>query len=87
MGVDADPRGHDAERPGRKAHRLGILLGGLRDNRRGEWWLIAQMALIVAHLLPATPSPASLGLAWPLPARFGGWPCSPSGWCWPAREP
>ncbi|MBM5822190.1 MAG: isoprenylcysteine carboxylmethyltransferase family protein [Cyanobacteria bacterium K_Offshore_surface_m2_011] len=50
----------------------GFSWGGLRDNRRGEWWLIAQMALIMAHLLPATPSPASLGLVWPLPARFGG---------------
>ena len=50
----------------------GFSWGGLRDNRRGEWWLIAQMALILAHLLPATPSPASLGLPWPLPLRFGG---------------
>lgn len=50
----------------------GFSWAGLRDNRRGEWWLIAQMALIVAHLLPATPPPASLGLAWPLPVRFAG---------------
>ncbi len=50
----------------------GFSWAGLRDNRRGEWWLIAQMALIVAHLLPATPSPASLGLAWPLPVRLAG---------------
>lgn len=87
MGVEADPRGHDAECPGCKAHRLGVLLGGLRDNRRGEWWLIAQMALIVAHLLPATPLPPP----WVWPGRFrcasGGWPCSPWGWCWLAREP
>jgi protein-S-isoprenylcysteine O-methyltransferase Ste14 len=50
----------------------GFSWGGLRDNRRGEWWLIAQMALIVAHLLPATPPPASLGLVWPLPLRLAG---------------
>lgn len=50
----------------------GFSWAGLRDNRRGEWWLIAQMVLILAHLLPATPSPASLGLVWPLPARFAG---------------
>ncbi|MEA5442595.1 methyltransferase family protein [Cyanobium gracile] len=50
----------------------GFSWAGLRDNRRGEWWLIAQMALIVAHLLPATPSPASLGLHWPLALRLGG---------------
>ena len=50
----------------------GFSWGGLRDNRRGEWWLIAQMALILAHLLPATPSPVSLGLHWPLPLRLGG---------------
>jgi protein-S-isoprenylcysteine O-methyltransferase Ste14 len=50
----------------------GFSWGGLRDNRRGEWWLIAQMALILAHLLPATPSPAALGLAWPLSLRLVG---------------
>jgi protein-S-isoprenylcysteine O-methyltransferase Ste14 len=50
----------------------GFSWGGLRDNRRGEWWLIAQMALILAHLLPPTPSPVSLGLHWPLPLRLGG---------------
>jgi protein-S-isoprenylcysteine O-methyltransferase Ste14 len=50
----------------------GFSWAGLRDNRRGEWWLIAQMALILAHLLPATPSPVSLGLHWPLSLRLGG---------------
>ncbi len=50
----------------------GFSWAGLRDNRRGEWWLIAQMALILAHLLPATPSPASLGLNWPLALRLVG---------------
>ncbi|WP_254217208.1 isoprenylcysteine carboxylmethyltransferase family protein [Synechococcus sp. CCY 9618] len=50
----------------------GFSWAGLRDNRHGEWWLIAQMGLILAHLLPATPSPASLGLHWPLAVRFIG---------------
>jgi len=61
--------------PNALAERLtawGFSWAGLRDNRRGEWWLMAQMALIVAHLLPATPSPASLGLHWPLALRLGG---------------
>ncbi len=50
----------------------GFSWAGLRDNRRGEWWLLAQMALILAHLLPATPSPAALGLHWPLALRLAG---------------
>ncbi len=45
---------------------------GLRDNRRGEWWLLAQLALIAAHLLPALPPPGALGLAWPLALRLLG---------------
>jgi protein-S-isoprenylcysteine O-methyltransferase Ste14 len=36
------------------------------DNRRGEWWLGAQLALIAAHLLPVWPVPAFWGLvSWP----------------------
>jgi protein-S-isoprenylcysteine O-methyltransferase Ste14 len=36
------------------------------DNRRGEWWLVAQLALIAAHLLPIWPAPAFWGLvSWP----------------------
>jgi protein-S-isoprenylcysteine O-methyltransferase Ste14 len=38
------------------------------DNRRGEWWLVAQLALIAAHLLPVWPVPAFWGLvSWPRP--------------------
>ena len=38
------------------------------DNRRGEWWLLAQLLLITAHLLPVWPAPASFGVAiWPKP--------------------
>ena len=33
---------------------------------------MAQMLLIGLHLLPAVPSPQSLGLAWPLPLRLLG---------------
>ena len=51
----------------------GFSWGGLGDNRRGEWWLIAQLALIAAHLLPATPAPAALGLAWPPALALLGW--------------
>ena len=38
------------------------------DNRRGEWWLLAQLLLIAAHLLPPKPAPATWGLEiWPRP--------------------
>ncbi|MFM7436524.1 MAG: methyltransferase family protein [Vulcanococcus sp.] len=45
----------------------GLSWGGWLDNRRGEWWLLAQLALIAAHLLPPWPAPGSWGYAWPLP--------------------
>jgi len=51
----------------------GFSWAGLRDNRRGEWWLIAQLTLIAAHLLPARPSLGALGMAWPLGLRLLGW--------------
>ena len=44
----------------------GFSWGGWWDNRRGEWWLMAQLLLIAAHLLPVWPAPASWGLeSWP----------------------
>ena len=44
----------------------GLQLGGWWDNRRGEWWLVGQMLLIAAHLLPAWPRSSRFGLeAWP----------------------
>ena len=55
-----------------KLSTWGFSWAGLRDNRHGEWWLIAQMALIAAHLLPAIPAPLSLGLRWPLSVRIVG---------------
>lgn len=51
----------------------GFSWEGLGDNRRGEWWLIAQLVLIIAHLLPPTPAPEALGVAWPLALRLLGW--------------
>ena len=51
----------------------GFSWQGLGDNRRGEWWLLAQLALIAAHLLPATPPPSALGLVWPPGLRLLGW--------------
>ena len=46
----------------------GLSWGGWMDNRRGEWWLLAQLLLIAAHLLPPTPAPATWGLEiWPRP--------------------
>ena len=30
----------------------GLSWGGWLDNRRGEWWLLAQLSLITAHLCP-----------------------------------
>ena len=56
----------------------GLSWGGWLDNRRGEWWLLAQLLLIAAHLLPATPPVTSLGLtawgltAWPAPLQLTG---------------
>ena len=46
--------------------------GGWFDNRHGEWWLLAQLALIAAHLLPPWPAPGSWGFAWPLPIALAG---------------
>ena len=37
----------------------------LFSNQQGEWWLVAQLLLIVAHLAPAWPTPDSLGVPWP----------------------
>lgn len=52
--------------------RWGFTRAGWRDNRRGEWWLAAQLLLLAAQLLPAWPAPAVLGLVWPWPLRAAG---------------
>ena len=46
--------------------------GGWFDNRHGEWWLLAQLALIAAHVLPPWPVPGSWGYVWPLPVAVAG---------------
>ncbi len=50
----------------------GMSWGGWLDNRLGEWWLLAQLVLISAHLLPAWPSPATLKINWPASAQIAG---------------
>lgn len=52
--------------------RWGFSWEGLRDNRHGEWWVMAQMTLIAAHALPPTPSPLAFGVHWPLLLRLMG---------------
>ena len=52
--------------------RWGLSWGGWFDNRHGEWWLLAQLALIAAHLLPPYPAPGAWGYAWPLPVALAG---------------
>ena len=34
----------------------GLSWGGWLDNRQGEWWLLAQIILIAAHLFPPWPA-------------------------------
>jgi len=52
--------------------RWGFQWAGWADNRRGEWWLAAQLLLLFALLLPPVPAPMSLGLPWPLALRVVG---------------
>ena len=59
-------------RAGALLRRWGVTWGGWLDNRRGEWWLLAQLTLIAAHLLPPWPAPGSWGYAWPLPLAVAG---------------
>ena len=55
-----------------RLERWGFSWAGLRDNRHGEWWVLAQMVLISAHALPPEPPLAALGLSWPLALRLAG---------------
>lgn len=36
----------------KRLERWGFSWAGLRDNRHGEGWVVAQMVLIAAHALP-----------------------------------
>ena len=60
----------DGESVAERLAQWGFSWAGLLDNRRGEWWLIVQLLLIAAHLLPPEPP---LGAAWPLMLRLIGW--------------
>jgi protein-S-isoprenylcysteine O-methyltransferase Ste14 len=51
----------------------GFSWSGWIDNRHGEWWLVAQGLVILLHLLPATPAPSRLGVAWPGAVQWLGW--------------
>ncbi len=55
---------------GQRLAQWGFSWAGLLDNRRGEWWLMAQMVLIAAHLLPPYPP---MGATWPLALGVIGW--------------
>jgi protein-S-isoprenylcysteine O-methyltransferase Ste14 len=56
-----------------RLQRWGFSRAGLLDNRHGEWWVLAQMALIAAHALPPWPALATLGISsWPLALRLAG---------------
>ena len=55
-----------------RLQRWGFTLEGWHDNRRGEWWLLAQLLLILAHLLPAVPAPQNFGIIWPDALRILG---------------
>lgn len=63
------------DQPSRVAALLshwGFSRAGLLDNRRGEWWLIAQLVLLTTLLAPPLPPLAWVGLSWPWPWRAGG---------------
>ena len=36
------------------------------NNRQGEWWLIGQILLVLAHLLPTLPPIINSGIVWPI---------------------
>ena len=46
--------------------RWGMSWGGWFDNRHGEWWLLAQLALIAAHLIPSWPRHSDPASPWPM---------------------
>jgi len=50
----------------------GLSWTGLLNNQKGEWWLLAQLALICAHSLPSWPSELFEDWSWPLWLSFAG---------------
>ena len=45
--------------------RWGFSWQGIINNKKGEWWLFAQILLIAAHLIPQWPSQDALNFVWP----------------------
>ena len=45
---------------------------GLIDNKKGEWWLLGQIVLIAAHLIPRKPISIIYQSAWPQTFIFIG---------------
>ncbi len=43
----------------------GFRWGGIIDNQQGEWWLLGQIILISAHLIPPWPNLRFFGFIWP----------------------
>ncbi|MFM2122996.1 MAG: hypothetical protein RLZZ589_1433, partial [Cyanobacteriota bacterium] len=70
--VTPSPKSPPEPTPGARLSGWGFSWGGWFDNRRGEWWLLAQLLLIAAHLLPPWPAPGSWGHVWPLPVAATG---------------
>jgi len=53
----------------------GLRWRGFIDNKKGEWWLIAQLLLITAHAMPALPALPTLkkfGFNWAEPFMIIG---------------
>ena len=50
----------------------GLSWTGLLNNQKGEWWLLAQLALICAHSLPTWPSELFEDWSWPVWLLFTG---------------
>ena len=45
---------------------------GFINNNQGEWWLVGQILLILAHFSPASPPTITLGFVWPKICIFFG---------------
>ena len=50
----------------------GLSWSGLLNNQKGEWWLLAQLVLICAHILPTWPSELLQAWSWPVVLHVTG---------------
>ena len=50
----------------------GLSWSGLLNNQKGEWWLLAQVVLICAHILPTWPSELLQAWSWPVVLHVTG---------------